>query len=371
MASELKDEIYVLMERGIQPVSAADVASQSAAAGPFPHKDGRPALWSRRTVTIAAAAGCAAVFVAAVFVAAGLVGDGLGTTDRPVRPGSAAKAPVVLTAAMLHHVTSASRLALAEAGRAVVNSRETLGGVLQQTDTDDITFDGRNWNQSFTVATPAADGQPASRESAINRVADGQAYDHFVAADGLAWYHVTGPDAVASLEIPDPRVLLRELAPAARFAKDGTSVLDGVTVTRLTATNTSGLPALNSPGIWPAGTISALTVWVDGKGVVRQVTVTGTQTVRVGMLVSGACAGQKLTQFLARVRDLEKRDHLAPAQAMMREKFSALGKELCKEHLVGPKTEADVTTMTIRFAGIGQPQVIRAPADAIRVYGRG
>jgi len=48
-----------------------------------------------------------------------------------------------------------------------------------------------------------------------------------------------------------------------------------------------------------------------------------------------------------------------------------LGRELRKEHLVGLKTEADVTTMTIRFTGIGQPQVIKAPAHAIRVHGRG
>jgi hypothetical protein len=27
--------------------------------------------------------------------------------------------------------------------------------------------------------------------------------------------------------------------------------------------------------------------------------------------------------------------------------------------------------MTIRFTGIGQPQVIKAPAHAIKVYGRG
>jgi hypothetical protein len=47
------------------------------------------------------------------------------------------------------------------------------------------------------------------------------------------------------------------------------------------------------------------------------------------------------------------------------------GRDATADALVGLKTEADVTTMTIRFAGIGQPQVIRAPADAIRVYGRG
>jgi hypothetical protein len=362
MTADLKDQIHILMERGIHHVSAADVAGQPANVSAFPPERLRSGLRSKLTVTIAAAAATAC--------AAGLVAALAGNPARPVRPRPAG-APVVLTAAMLRHVAAASRLALAHAGRAVVTSRETLGGVLQQTGTDDIAFDGRNWNDSFSVAMPAGAGQPASRESAINRVVNGRAYDYFVAADGLAWYHVTGPDAVSSLAIPDPRALLRELAPSARFAKDGSSMLDGVRVTRLTATHTGGLPTLNSPNIWPAGTITALTIWVDGRGVVRQVMVTGTQTERVGMLVRGQAAGRKLAQFQARVRDLEKRYHLAPAQAIMREKSSVLGRAIREEHLVGTKTEADVTTMTIRFTGIGQPQVIKAPAHAIKVYGRG
>jgi hypothetical protein len=317
-------------------------------------------------VTIAAGA----VACAAAFVAAGLVAAQLGNAASPVRPGPA-KARVVLTAAMLRHVTSASRLALAHSGRAVVSSRETLGGVLQQTGTDNITFDGRNWNESFTDVLPAGAGQPASRESAINRVVDGQAYDYFVYADGLAWYHVTGPDAVAKLAIPDPRVLLRELASSARFAKEGTSELDGVAVTRLTATNTKGLPTLNSPDIWPGGMISALTIWVDQTGVVRQMTVSSKQAERiwsVATLPQGAILHIEPTQFRAGVRDLEQRDHLSLAQAKRWEKSALLRPELRKALV---KTEADVTTMTIRFTGIGQPQIIRAPADAIKVHGRG
>jgi hypothetical protein len=271
---------------------------------------------------------------------------------------------------MLQQVTAASRLALAQSGRAIVTSRQVLGGTLQQSGTADISFDGRNWNDSFTVTTPAGAGAAASSESAVNRVVDGRAYDYFVAADGLAWYHDVGPGAVSNLAIPDPRELLRELAPAARFARGDTSVIDGVRVTRLTATRVDGLPTLNSPDIWPAGTISALTIWVDGNGVVREVTVSGTQVVRVGTFAPGADVRRKLAQFLAGVRDLEKREHLTPAQAIEREKFSVLGRALRQRHLEIVKTETEVTTMTIRFTGIGQPQIIRAPAHAIRVYGR-
>jgi hypothetical protein len=364
MAPDLRDQIHTLMERGIQPVSAADIANrQSARSSPFPARNARPELRRKRTVVIAA--GAAAAACAAGLAVAQLGGSGAGST-RPARPQSA-----VLTAAMLRQLTAASRLALAQSGRAVVTSRELLGGKLQQTGTDDITFDGRNWNDSFTVSTPAAADEPASRESAINRVVDGRAYDYFVAADGLAWYHEVGPDAVANLAIPDPRALLRELAPAARFSEGRTSVLAGVTVTKLTATNVRGLPSLNSPDIWPTSTISALSIWVDRHGVVRQVTVTGTQIVDIGTLSSGKAVRHQLARFLAQVSDLERRDHLSRAQAMERVKFLVLAPALRRLYLPGFRTEADVTTMTIRFTDIGQPQVIRAPADAIRVYGRG
>jgi hypothetical protein len=366
MATDLRDQIHDLMEHGIAPLSAAETAAWPARSAAFPV---RKARWqgprSRRMATITTA--CAVACVAAVLTALASSGSGHGgpRSDRSVH------APAVLTAAMLRHVTSASMLALAQSGRAIVMSRETLGGTLQQSGTADITFDGLNWNDSFTVATPAGSGLPASRESAINRVVDGRAYDYFVAADGLAWYHEVGPDAVAKLAIPDPRALLRELAPAARFADEGTSVVAGVRVTKLTATNVQGLPTLNSPQIWPSGAISALTIWVDGHGVVRQVAVTGTQTVRVGTLTGSATVRRQLAQFVAGVRNLEQRDHLRPAQAMQREKFSVLGRELSARHIELIRTEADVTTMTIRFTGIGQPQLIRVPADSIRVYGRG
>jgi hypothetical protein len=369
MAADLKDQIHALMERGVQPVSAADIASrQSARSSPFPVRNARrPASWSKRTAVIAtgAVAACAAGIVAAQF-------GGSGTGARPGSTTPVRQAPAMLTAAMLRHLTAASRLALAQSGRATVTSREVLAGKLQQTGTDDITFDGRNWNDSFTVTTPAAAGQPASRESAINRVVDGRAYDYFVAADGLAWYHDVGPDAVANLAIPDPRTLLGELAPAARFAKRGTSALGGVAVTKLTATNVGGLPTLDSPDIWPTGRISALSIWVDRQGVVRQVTVTGTQIAYVGTFASGkAAVRQQLSRFLAQVSDLERRDHLTRAQALERVKFLVLGREQRRLYIQGFRTEADVTTMTIRFTDIGQPQTIRAPAHAIRVYGRG
>lgn len=307
----------------------------------------------------------------AVICAAALLAGLLGVPARPGKSGPGHKAPVVLTAAMLRHMASASRLALAHSGRAVVTSREILGGALQQTGTDDITFSGGNWNDSFTVVTPAGEGQPASAESAINRVVNGRAYDYFVAADGLAWYHDTGPNAVENMSIPDPRKLLIELAAAARFVQAGRTVLGGVPVTELTATNLSGLPALNSPSIWPAGTITALSVWVDGNGVVRQLTASGTQTVRVGGFLDNPATQRLFRLLLAAVQRLVKQKHLTPAQALERGKFSALGRRLRQQGVGFVRSEPDSMTMTIRFLDIGQPQVIRPPAHAIPTRGLG
>ena len=216
--NDLTDQIHALMERGIQPLSADEVARRHAAGvTTFPAKGFRRRLPSPRIAAVTA--GAAAVACVAALVASQAGGSGGPAAARTAVASPAAKAPAVLTAAYIQHVASASRLALAHSGKAVIRSRQTLAGVVQQTGTDDITFDGANWNDSFSQSFPAAGGQRASTQAAINRVVNGQAYDYFVAADGLAWYHDTGPNAVNSMHIPDPRKLLTELAPGAGFAR--------------------------------------------------------------------------------------------------------------------------------------------------------
>jgi hypothetical protein len=363
MADDLKEQIHLLMERGIRPVTPDDLArARPAGTATFPGRRVIARLTPGRAIPVAA--GIAAAACVAALVATQLSGT--------ARPAARPKAQVVLTAATLRHVTAASRLALARSGQALVISRQTLGGRLQQIGTADITFSGANWNDSFTVVSPAVDGAPAASESAINRVVDGQAYDYFVARDGLAWYHDTGPDAVADLSIPDPRLLLRELAPAARFVESGRFVVDGVAVTRLTATNLRGLPTLNSPNIWPAGRITGLSVWVDRAGVVRQLAVSAAQVAHVGGFPGNVAAIRfKLRKFLAAVSHLEREDHLSQAQAIEREKSTVLGRSLAGTRHAAVRTEVGAITITIRFADIGQPEVITAPAHAIPTYGLG
>jgi hypothetical protein len=360
MTTDLKDQIHLLMERGIHPVSADDIAGrQSAGTTLFPLNKARPALRPGRVAAIC-------VGVAAVACAGALVAAQPGGPGSPARAGAGRRAPAVLTAAVVGRLVTASRVALAHSGRAVIDSRESLDGVLQQASTEDITFSGTDWNDALRE-----DGQPATIQSAINRVVNGQAYNYFIAADGLAWYHDTGPNAVARLSIPDPRLLLRELAPGARFVEAGRIVLAGVAVRELKATSLRGLPRLNMPDIWPAGKVTSLEVWVDARGVVRQLSVAGAQTVRVWGYPDNPRKQRLLRQFLAMVRQLARKRHISTSGAIQLAKSSALGEQLKKHQVFLVRQATDATTITVRFVDIGQPQVIRVPANAIPAYGLG
>jgi len=217
----------------------------------------------------------------------------------------------------------------------VILSRRTLQETVRQTSKDSITFDGANWNDSFSEHTPAAIGQPASTQSAINRVVNGQAYDYFVAADGLAWYHDTGPDAASSMHIPDPRKLLNELAPGVGFVKVAATELDGVPVEQLRATTVTGLRPVSLPGQWNIGKLTALDVWADGQGVVRKLTMTASQTLYPGAMslsqlrklpeghqgdrleVCGAVPGQAGQGSIARDREGQRQAHHRRAAARL------------------------------------------------------
>ncbi len=359
--NDLKDQIHHLMERGIEAPSAADIAR----------------VGSRTTVAVArtwrapriAAIGASA---AAVACAAALITSQAGGAHAPAAPNSRhAPPPATLTAAYIRHLASASRLALAHSGQAVISSRQTLQGTLQQTSRDSITFDGANWNDSFSEHFPAAGGQPALTQSAINRVVNGQAYDYFVAADGLAWYHDTGPNAVNSMHIPDPRKLLNELAPGAGFVRVAATELDGVQVEHLRATTITGLRAVALPDQWNAGKLSALDVWVDGQGVVRKLTMTTNLT-----LYPGTMSLSELKKLPKSVKvtgwQYVEQSPLKRAKAVVRATPEGKGKRIIVELQPGmapPKTQ--LTTITVRFLSIGQHQVIHVPAHAIPTYGLG
>jgi len=183
----------------------------------------------------------------------------------------------VLDAASVHHLAAASRLALARSGQALLTLTQTQGqgrATNTTTSTYHLTFSGPNWNEWYTF-TEAVSGMRWVRVTGT-RVVDGQAYMY----RGHAWYHVTGPGAVTSMPVSDPRALLAELAPSARFVRAGAAVVDGVSVEHLRATTLARLPAISLPPPFTSGPASlnhpkALDVWVDDNGVVRRIAWSG------------------------------------------------------------------------------------------------
>jgi len=145
----------------------------------------------------------------------------------------------------------------------------------------------------------------------------------------------------------------------------GYARLDGVSVEHLRATVLRGLPNIQLADLGASGRLTSLDVWVDARGVIRRMSITGKQSVYVGMInpkhppkgVKVAGLGKRLAKMKAVRAWLEKAD----GKLMLE-----LGRAWS-----GMKPEIQVTAAVITFLDIGQPQVILVPADAIPAYGLG
>jgi len=312
------------------------------------------------------AAAAAAVAVTVLAVSAG----GQGGTGSAAH-GGGTRAPVLLTAAMVRQVASASRSALALSGRATISYRNTQAGKLQVTGTDRITFSGKNWNDAFSQSFPASDGQPASTQFAINRIVGKQFYLYIKGrTNKLEWYRDTNPNGHPSFTIPDPRTVFSVLEPSARFEFLGYQVIDGIRLKHLRATNFSHLRGLSTlPDLQPGAHVTTLQVWVDGHNVVHRLSLTADATQNVypagsynirhrahGPLIVTVPNKAVAAQLKAKL----KKAHGAPRMIIR-----------IARHPVVPRHEVQVTALTVTFSGIGQPQRITAPAHAIAQYGRG
>jgi hypothetical protein len=282
--------------------------------------------------------------------------------------------PVLLTVATVRQVAAASRSALANSGRAVVTYRTTQNGALQDSGTDTITFSGKNWNDAFSQTFPAAAGQPGHTQFAINRIVGGQFYLYIAGrTPRLLWYHDTNPSGHPSFTIPDPRTVLRALAPSARFVAAGYQVIGGVRLKELRATNLSHVAGLSAlPDVGPGTHVTSLEVWVDGHGVVHRIGLEFKVITTVWhMSYLHQERGHKpieivIVQNNAAKRELEARMRLAKARAPFRVivRVAPLQPDAAQR-------QVQLTTLTVTFSGIGQPQRITAPRHAIQQYGHG
>ena len=312
-------------------------------------------------------AAAAAVAVTVLAVSAG----GHGGTGS-VAHGGGTRAPVLLTAAMVRQVASASRSALALSGRATISYRNSQAGSLQVTGTDRITFSGKNWNDAFSQTFPASKGQPASTQFAINRIVGKQFYLYIAGRTRrLQWYHDTNPSGHPSFTIPDPRRVFAMLEPSARFEFLGYQVIDGIRLKHLRATEFGHLRGLSTlPDLQPGAHVTALEVWVDGHSVVHRLSLTA-QTIHTVYPIG--TENVRKTRGGRLIFTVPDKEMAAALRAKLRKgpAWQHWSIRVAPPGAGAPHHEVQVTAVTVAFSGIGQPQRIAAPAHAIAQYGRG
>ena len=356
-------EVARLAAAGTKAAGTTAAAPTGAGPGPAPPRPARrvPRAAVLTGIGLTAAAGAVAVAV----LAAGTGGTG-------TAPGGRTRGPVLLTAAMVHQVANASRSALARSGRAMISSTSTQNGVPQDYSTDIITFSGKNWNDVITERSPGANGGRGHTPIAINRIVNGQLYLYIAARTRrLQWYHDTNPSGHPSVTIPDPRTMLRVLEPSARFEVVGYQVIGGVRVKGLRATDLSHLPGLRRLGDFAPGPhVLSLEVWVDGRGVVHRLSLTSEQ---ISMVYSVSAENVRHRAHGPLIVTMPNKAMAAKMRAKL---YRARGEgriivRVAPPGSGSPHREVQVTTLTVTFSGVGQPQRITAPRHSIPVYSQG
>jgi len=168
-------------------------------------------------------------------------------------------------------------------GQARVTWRASLGGVLQAYGGGGITFSGKNWSEDLATTVPA-EGGLQSGDAVTNRIVDGQGYFTANVHGRWVWVHDPHPDLPGLIftELPDPRTLLRRLAPAARFRATGDRMRGGVRLSVLRATDPGRVRSFRFlPGVHSGGPVVSLEVWADRHQVVHRMAITFRGTERV------------------------------------------------------------------------------------------
>jgi hypothetical protein len=322
--------------------------------------------------TLATRVSLVAVPAAAAAVAAALIvpgiGGGVAPGTGPSRPSASGPGkPAVLTAATVNQVASQSRRAMARSGKATISYRTSYDGTLNGTGTDRITYAGHDWNDVISQSFPARDGEPASTQTAINRIVNDQLYLHIIGPDNqVRWYHDTNPEGHPSVSIPDPRTLLGLLNPSASFQVTGHRQVGGIRLTGLTATAAPQLRPLNwLPGAEPGARVAALTVWVDAHHVVHQMTLRITKVVDPIYLQKSVKDGAESIKII-----IPNRTYLAEARAMAR-KMRNLHATVSIDPGRSTVKHQNATDVSVTFGGFGQTQVITVPPNAVHEFGQG
>lgn len=212
------------------------------------------------------AAGVVAVGCAGA-VAAAQLGGGPGRATGNTNSASG----TVLTVAAARQVLAVSSAALARSGQAQIRFRDLLQGSTMDYGVTDVVYSGQN------ISVARHDGGPgAATTTYMQLLIDGQYYYDAEWPPNPGWQHVTGAHPTwRQLSAADPRTLLRDLTPAARFVTAGYKVADGVRLRELVATQPGLVPGIRMSGqLIPGEYVTSLSLWVDGHDVVRQIDAT-------------------------------------------------------------------------------------------------
>jgi hypothetical protein len=255
--------------------------------------------------------------------------------------------------------------------RAAVVFRVATAGVPEAYGTWNIRSSGHNQSLSFSQATLAAGPDPERKESGTERIVDGQIYALYRPHGRLEWVHEPILPYI-HVKIIDPRKLLRTLAPFARFQATGYQVIGGVKLKVLRATDPHRLThhAL-LPVMWTSGQpVGSLELWVDGHGVVHRMAFTFRARGRIMLitpvsekaLAAYGRAELALTSVQSHYVQPGSRIPKRQVRTTMRRANQAL------RQAFPVRNGYEVTSTTVIFTAIGQPQLITAPPDAVSAH---
>lgn len=252
--------------------------------------------------------------------------------------------------------------------RARVVYRVVTAGVAEAHGTWNIRVSGSNKSLSFARTTLAAGPEPARPDSGTERIVDRQIYVLDRPHGRLRWVHEP-IRPYGDVKTIDPRKLLRVLGPFARFHGVGYQVIGGVRLKVLRATEPQRLTRRGLlPVVWTSGQpVGSLQVWVDGRAVVHRMAFTFRARGRISLSTpvskEALAAYKRAALALSRVQSSYVRAGSRVPKSQVRMALRRFNHALRQAFPVLHGYE--VTSTTVIFTAIGQPQLITAPRNAI------
>jgi hypothetical protein len=234
-------------------------------------------------------------------------------------------------------------------------------GVLEAYGSRDIRYSGRNWDSSAFQLMTARGPSPTQVNAVVERSVNGKVYDHWRVNGRMRW--VAEPFPEIGLKVPDPRTLLSKLKQLTTFRPAGNQEIGGIRMTVLRATGPAGLTRRALlPAVYTSGqAVTALTVWADQRGVVHRMAFTfaapGAITLAKPVSKAALRRYQRAEDILPRLKQEGKR--ITP---------KLLDRALLLQRAYPVRRGTQVTTTTVTFVAIGQPDPIAIPSGALSYH---